>query len=79
MWGGLLMPIQSDQRRSVQARLTVTLAPGQREALEAIAKRNHATLAFVVRYALTQFIESHRDSQLPLAFPSIPGHSGSEV
>ena len=33
-------------------RLTVTLANGQREELEDIAKRNNATLAFVVRYAV---------------------------
>ena len=53
------------------ARLTVTLAPGQRDALQEIAGRNHATLAYVVRYAITEFIESHKNGQLPLAFPVI--------
>lgn len=50
-------------------RLTVSLASGQREALEKIAKRNHTTLAFVVRYALTECIERHVGGQLTLAFP----------
>jgi hypothetical protein len=53
-------------------RLTVTLAAGHRRALEKIAKRNHATLAFVVRYALTEFIERHSGGQLNLAFPNLP-------
>jgi len=47
-------------------RLTITLGQGQREALEAIAERNHTTLAFIVRYALDGFIEEHRQKQLRL-------------
>ena len=47
-------------------RLTITLGQGQREALQAIADRNHTTLAFVVRYALDRFIEEHRQKQLRL-------------
>jgi len=50
-------------------RLTVTLAPGQRKVLEAIAARNHAALAYVVRYALTEFIEVNRDRKLRLSVP----------
>ena len=51
---------------SKPGRLTITLAPGQREALEAFAARNHATLAFVARYALAHFIEEHAQHQLHL-------------
>lgn len=47
-------------------RLTITLAPGQREALEAFAERNHATLAFVARYALAHFTEENAQRQLRL-------------
>ena len=47
-------------------RLTITLGQGQREALIAIADRNHTTLAFIVRYALDRFIEEHRQKQLRL-------------
>ncbi len=50
-------------------RLTVSLAAGHREALEKIAALNHAPLAFVVRYALTECIERHGAGQLPLTFP----------
>lgn len=52
-----------------KSRLTVTLGPGQRESLVAIAKRNNTTLAFVVRYAVRSFIEEHGQSRLPLEFP----------
>ena len=48
------------------SRLTLTLGQGQREALVAIADRNHTTLAFIVRYALDRFIEEHRQKQLRL-------------
>lgn len=47
-------------------RLTITLGQGQREALQAIADRNHTTLAFIVRYALDHFIEEHPQKQLHL-------------
>jgi predicted DNA-binding protein len=47
-------------------RLTITLGEGQREALTAMADRNHTTLAFIVRYALERFIEEQRQKQLRL-------------
>ena len=50
-------------------RLTVTLAPGQREALQIIADHNNTTLAFVVRYALTRFVREAQSRQLRLEFP----------
>ena len=50
-------------------RLTITLGPGQREALQAIADRNNAAMAFVVRYALDQFIHEQGTRQLRLEFP----------
>ena len=52
------------------SRLTITLAPGQRTALEQIAELNHATYAYVVRYAISKFIEENREKQLPLSFPT---------
>ena len=53
-----------------QARLTITLGLGQREVLEEIARRNGTTLAFVVRYAISRFIEDRGQSRLPLEFPN---------
>jgi hypothetical protein len=53
-------------------RVTVTLAPGQRAVLERIAKQNETTLAFVVRYALKQFIQESESGQLKLEFPIGP-------
>jgi len=53
-------------------RLTVTLAPKQRTTLERIAMRNQAPLAFIVRYALNEWIARHADGQLLLSFPSMP-------
>ena len=47
-------------------RLTITLGQGQREALVAIADRNHTTLACIVRCALDRFLEEQRQKQLGL-------------
>jgi len=49
-------------------RLTITLGQGQHKALETIAQRNHATRAFIIRYALERFISEHqkKDSLLDL-------------
>ncbi len=49
-------------------RITISLAHGQRAALEEIAARNSATISFVVRYALNEFLEKHEGKQLPLMF-----------
>ena len=62
--------MSSDNSAVAQARLTITLGLGQREALEEIAIRNNATLAFVVRYALRRFIEDSGQGRLSLEFPS---------
>jgi hypothetical protein len=51
-------------------RLTVTLAPGQRQVLERIAELNTMKLAQVVRIAIAMFVEEHKDKQIPLRFPS---------
>lgn len=56
-------------------RITITLGPGQRERLEALAQANNATLAFVVRYALNEFIDRHEDMQLELKFPLLSRRS----
>ena len=47
-------------------RLTITLGQGQREALEAIAQRNHTTLSFIVRHALDRFVEEQKQKQFRL-------------
>jgi len=51
-------------------RVTVTLAPGQREQLEAIAQQNSTTIAFVVRFAIAQWL-SKDVRQLRLDFPEV--------
>ena len=53
-------------------RLTVTLAPGQREKLETIARENQVSLAFVTRQMLSDFINAHRDGRLRLSFMPAP-------
>ncbi len=53
-------------------RLTVTLAPGQREMLEAIAGENQVSLAFVTRKMLSDFINAHRNGRLRLSFAPAP-------
>ena len=49
-------------------RLTVTLAHGQREMLETIARENQVSLAFVTRQMLSDFINTHRRGRLRLSF-----------
>jgi hypothetical protein len=61
------------RQASESDRVTVTLAPGQRAVLERIAKQNETTLAFVVRYALKQFVQESDGGQLKLKFPISPG------
>lgn len=56
----------NNEPREKVDRLTITLAPGQREALHELAKANHTTLAYVVRYALAQFLEEHSGPQMRL-------------
>lgn len=57
------------QRRAPESdRVTVTLAPGQLAVLKQIAARNETTLAFVVRFALKQFIQESERGQLKLDF-----------
>ena len=58
------MPLGSD-------RLTITLAPGQRDALRKIAKQYGAGLAYVVCLALARFIEDANHGQLQLPFHSL--------
>ncbi len=47
-------------------RVTITLGKGQREALQAIANRNHTNIAFLVRYAVGRFIEEQQQKNLRL-------------
>ena len=61
--------MMAQEKRRSKDRLTVSLALGQREALDAIADRNNTTLAFVVRYAIAKFVEENRNRQLTLEFP----------
>lgn len=69
----------SEDSTAGQARLTITLGSGQRAALEEIASRNDATLAFVVRYALRRFIEESGQGRLPLEVPSTAVESPNNI
>ena len=60
-------------------RLTITLRLGQRRLLEAIADRNHVSLAFAVRYAVDSFVDQYKDGQIPLEFPKFPLTTGEQV
>ena len=64
------MAAKEKPKVSAPDRITISLAPGQREALEEIAERNSATMSFVVRYALNEFLYKHEGKQLPLNFRS---------
>jgi len=69
---GVSMVIQDDGSSGpigAPKRVTVTLAAGQYEQLAAIAEANKATIAYVVRRAVTDFIGSGKDRQLLLRFP----------
>ena len=50
--------------------LGVTLDDVPQSELETIARTNHTSLAFVIRYALNHFIAEHKDKQLRLDMPS---------
>jgi hypothetical protein len=62
------VPMREKSKLGVD-RITVTLAKGQCDVLERIAKRNGTTLAFVVRYAVKQLVQSSDSGQLKLEFP----------
>ena len=62
-------PSKGKPGRSATPRLTVTLAPGQREILEKIAAHNGTTYAHVVRYAIKKFVDENESGQLGLDFP----------
>jgi len=47
-------------------RITISLAPGQRNFLEEIAQKNNAPISFVVRYALSEFFDKYKGKHLPL-------------
>ena len=53
-------------KRLTDDRVTVSLAEGQKKRLLALAEANGVTTAFVVRYALTEFLAMRDDHQLCL-------------
>ncbi len=68
--GELFTTVMSSKRIKPSAeRLTISLGAGQRRELEAIAKANHTSLAFVIRHALNYFVAQHKDKQLRLDLP----------
>jgi len=64
-----MSPRQRNRGGGTTPRLTVTLAPGQREVLEKIASHNGTTYAHVVRYAIKKFVSENESGQLKLDFP----------
>jgi predicted transcriptional regulator len=62
------MTFKEKSKKAAADRITISLASGQRKILEKIAKKNNATISFVVRYALNEFLEKHEGKQLPLSF-----------
>jgi hypothetical protein len=63
------MKRKTKPKRQAGDRLTISLGKGQRDLLEAIADKNHASLAYILRYALERFAVDNKDKQLPLEFP----------
>ena len=70
-WGVDAMDRSEQKSPAESSRFTVNLAPGQREALKAIAEHNSASVSYVVRRAIDEFIEKHKDRQLRLSFPEL--------
>ena len=58
-----------ERQPSESDRVTVTLAVGQRDALERIAKLNGTKLAFLVRLAVKQLIQKSEAGELKLEVP----------
>ena len=58
--------------RAAKDRITVTLGPGQHEALQAIGESLNTSLAFVVRFAVQEFLDRHQEQQVELPFPRLP-------
>ena len=63
----------SKSKKSKGERLTISFRAGQRKALQVIADENHTSLAFVIRYALDNFIIQNKERQLKLNFPKVLG------
>ena len=62
------MTTKNKSKKTSSDRITISLAPGQRKALEDLADQNGAPISFVVRYAINEFLEKHEDRQIPLTF-----------
>ena len=60
------MESKDKSKKTPADRITISLAPGQREFLEEIAQSNIAPISFVVRYALNEFFDKYKGIQLPL-------------
>ena len=60
------MESKHKSKKTPADRITISLAPGQREFLEEIAQSNNAPISFVVRYALSEFFDKYKGKQLPL-------------
>jgi len=58
------------QKNHDKKRITVTLEEGDREKLEEIAGRNRVKLAFVVRFAISEFLANPDRGKTLLDFTS---------
>ena len=52
-------------------RYSVSFSHPQVDALEELSNRNAVSVSWLVRFAITEFIKRHGDSQLPLDFHGI--------
>ena len=53
------MESKDKPKKAPADRITISLAPGQRDFLEEIAQSNNAPISFVVRYALNEFFDKY--------------------
>ena len=60
------MESKDKPKKAPADRITISLAPGQRDFLEEIAQSNNAPISFVVRYALSEFFDKYKGKHLPL-------------
>jgi hypothetical protein len=60
------MESKDKPKKTPAGRITISLAPGQRDFLEEIAQSNNATISFAVRCALSEFFDKYKGKHLPL-------------
>jgi len=60
--------MRADRRRELKSRISVSFSLDQFRALSAMARTNGVSKAWIVRHAVREFVDAHKDQQLRLKF-----------